>query len=194
MASVAILFEIELACLFELGIPCFAEAACEWLLEELVEAHAFGSPQHFGSLADFPSVEVDSRVAREFLQTQRIEVARNGLVEINATGAIGFLDSALAHSPLAIACEDAVATVDNLCHQVAFFVDVAYALLFNHFFCLWHEVVPNFRQSFLDFVVLLTGDRRTGITLDATFAEALAEVANKEAFHYVEAHESILYL
>ena len=145
----AILPEIELTCLLKFGVPFFAKSANERLFEELIEPDAMLPAEDFGGFAYFPAVEIHGSELSELLQAQGIKVARDWFVEVDASLSVSSLNGALAHTILGIACENAVFAVDDLRHEVAFFIYVSHAICFNHFLSLRHKVVPYFGENFL---------------------------------------------
>lgn len=187
----SVLFQVCFACFTEFVVPFFSETADERFLQKLVEADVFFPSQNFGSLAYFPSVVVDRSELRIFYQTNRVKVARNGLVVVDAPFAVGFFDGTIAHAVVAVTGEYAIFPVDNGGYEVAFFVDISYSLLFDDFLSLRQQVVPYFRKYFLYFFIFLFADGRASIAFNAAFAEAFVEVTAKKLFDKVKADQSI---
>ena len=121
-------------------------------------------------------------------------MAGNGLIIVDTAFAIGFFNGTVAHAVVAVAGEYAVFAVDDRRDKVAFFVNVAYALLFDDFLSLGQQVVPDFRKYFLYFFIFLFADGRAGIAFDAAFAKTFVEVAAKKLFDKVKADQSFAYL
>ena len=134
---------------------------------------------------------VDGGEVGKFLKTGRVEMAWDWLVEVDFSSTVCLLDGAETHPVLAIARKHTVAPVDNRCHQVAFLVDVAHALLLNHAFGSRQQVVPHLGQYFLYLGIFLFGDRSAGIAFDTAFAEAFVEIAAEKLFDKVEADQCI---
>ena len=98
---------------FQLGIPIFAEAADERFFQELIDREVLFLSFEDGHLAYVPTVVVEGTVGAVLAYANGIEVARDGLIEGDATLTIGALDGAVAAATLVVAGEDTVLAVHD---------------------------------------------------------------------------------
>ena len=103
----------------QLGIPIFAETADEGFLEELVDGKVLLLSLEHSHFAYVPAVVVEGTVGTILAHTDGVEVARYGLVEGDASLAIGTLNGAVAAAPLVVAGEHAVLAIDDGGHEFA---------------------------------------------------------------------------
>ena len=104
---------------FQLGIPIFAEAADEGLLQELIDGEVLLLTFEYGHLAYVPSVVVERFVRTIVAHTDGIEVTRDGLIEGYTSLAVGAFDGAVAAATLIIAGKYAVLAIDDRGDQFA---------------------------------------------------------------------------
>ena len=171
-----------------------AEAAHERLAQELVGSDFFFASEHFCTLADAPLMIVDGREIGIAIEADRVEVAREWFLEVGASFAIGFFDSAVAHAVWCVGGENAVATVDDRGHKVAIFVDIADALLFDNLLGCRSDVVPYGGHERLEDFVFFFADRSACVSFDAAFAFARIKVAEEKLLYEVESYESVFNL
>lgn len=189
-----VLLHIEVAAGGKLIVPLLAETPYEWVFEELINAHFVFAAEHFGAFADFPSVIVDRGERVVFLDACRVEIARDGLLEVDAALTVGAVDGALAHATRSIAGKDAVFAVDYGGDKFAVGVEIGNAIFLDFPLCLRQQVVPNVGQNFLEFLELIVGYRCSGVALDAASAFAGIDVAAKESFGQFGADHGVAYL
>lgn len=189
-----ILLYIEVAASGELIVPLLPETPYERIFEELINAHFVFASEHFGTFADFPSVIVDSGESGVFLDAHRVEIARDGLLEIDAALAVGAVDGTLAHASRSIAGEDAVFAVDDGGDELTVGVEISNAVFLDFSLCLRQQIVPDVGQNFLEFLELIVGYWCSGIALDAAGALAGIDVATKESFGQFGADHGVAYL
>ena len=120
--------EVFFGGLGEFVVPGLAEAADERFFEELVGAQAEFAAEDFGATADFPPVEVDGGEVGVLLEADGVEVAGDGLVEVDTALAVGAFDGAVAHAARFEAGEHTVATIDDGGDEVALLVDICHAV------------------------------------------------------------------
>ena len=117
----------------KLGIPVFAKAADERLLQELVDGEVLFLSFEDGHLAHVPSVVVEGAVGPILTHADGIEVTRYGLVERHAALSVGTLDGAIAASSLVVAGEHAVLAIDDRGHEFSTTIVVGDALFVDDF-------------------------------------------------------------
>ena len=107
------LFEEMLGCDFQLLVPFLSETAYQWLFEELIRSYTLCAPQHFGTFAYLPAMEIYGREGVILFDSDRIEGAGYRFEESRASLPSGFFQGAEADTAGSIGGENAVSPIDN---------------------------------------------------------------------------------
>ena len=170
----------------KLGIPVFAEATDEGLLQKLIDGEILLLPFEHRHLTHVPAVVVESAVGAILAYADGVEVTRYGLVEGNATLAICTLDGAVTTTTLIVAGEHAVLAIDDGGHEFTAGVVIRDTLALYDLACLGQQLIPYLGQQGLDLFHLVGGDGCARIAFDAAGTIATLKVAQKLLFEYVE--------
>jgi hypothetical protein len=137
---------------------------------------------------------VDSLVGTVVADTDGIEMAGDGLIEVYASLTIGLLYGAIAIATLIVAGEDTILAIDYGGHEIAVAVGVDHTLTIDYLLRLGREVVPHFGQHLLELCHLLELHGCSRIALYTTFALAGIKVADELLAKDVHAYNYIIYL
>lgn len=172
----------------QLLIPGLAEATDEGLLEKLVDRQVELAAPLASLAADVPLVVVEGHGAiGETLLADGVKGATDGLAELGAAGAIGFLQGTEADGLLAldtsrktfVTGEHTVFAVDDAGHEVALLVGVGHALAVDDGLGRGTQVAPDGVEGVFDVCHFVEADGRAGIALDAAGATAGIKVATE---------------
>lgn len=188
-----ILLNVKFAVSHEFIIPCLPKSSYQWLFQKLIDSDFLASPKHLGTLADFPTMVVNSHIAiRQRLEAQWIKSTRDGFELLYSALTIGLLYGANALAAWSIARKHTIAAVQNLSHKLTLWIMIRDTILFNFLLRPWQQVVPYFGQNFLYFLFFLGSEWRTSIAVDAALPQASVDVAAKESLHNIERDKSVI--
>lgn len=178
---------------FQFGIPRLAKTAYERLFQKLINRQ----PQRFalplGTGAHIPTVIVHGRETLVARQSDRIQMARNGLIKGNASLAVGLFDGTFANAVGIDIRKNALAPIDDRRYQIALTIDVGHALTANHLARRLRQIVPHGRQNSFEFGTLARLKRRTAVAIDTTLPTANAQIATKLLLEQIETDYRIAY-
>lgn len=171
----------------QVGVPFGSEHLGEGFLEETIDGGGEAVAFLHGIAADGPAVVVETveglAVDIEFLYSDGVEGAGDGLPHAVLAQAHGAFNGTEAVAVVVIGGEDAVLAVDDGGDQVALLIDVGYALLVDDLAGLGREVTLNEGKDVFDGGHLIHGYRGTGVALHTADAAACLIVA---AEHLIE--------
>jgi hypothetical protein len=190
------LFDVSLflkfcSCEFKFFVPRLPKSAYERLFEKLVKGQVEFLAQCQGRPTDTPLMIVECGVVTHFLETYRIEMARDGFVVGTASFTISLVDGTET-TTIVIASENTVLAINDACHQFAPCIRIDHTILFDDTLSLSAQFVPNNGGRIFQSRHLLNVDGGTSITLNATRTLTRFQVAAEPHLEDVERHKCVL--
>ena len=105
---------------------------------------------------------------------------------------MGFFESAEALAAGSICGEDAVASVDDGCHELSVAVAVAYSLFFYHSARGGSEVVKDLGEGASELRDFFGQQWSSGVAIDAALAQTAVQVAAEVVFYDVEGYDFVV--
>ncbi len=153
-------------CQIALVPPSLSETSDEGFFEKLIDGQLKFLAEVAGWLADVPFVDIDGRDATHFGETDRVEGARNGLLPMETSAAVGGVDGTESACSI-VFDESTVLAMNDLGNQFALLIGIDHSFILDLLLSFWRKVIVQHLVSFFKEFHFFQRDGGTCVTFNA---------------------------